>query len=260
MTEAPEPPLRVLVIPAQPTGLPPIAAEDLIDAISKASEKYPIVLDRLDSPTIGEFLDRLGDETKPVHVVHFIGHGKYEDKRYKLALLSEASNPEWVEAQTFAQYFKDMNATPKLVFLHLCEAEEDIAANFARLAPPLLQRDIPHVVAMQHPMPNLAGVSFTKYFYDALGQGQPIDHAVQIGRWRIAIKNPELADTRVWGTPVLYMRSRGGPLVKGVGTGTTVTGQTGGSGQADTEEPLPVPDVPWPDATERISPAGGDGS
>jgi CHAT domain len=239
-----DPPLRILVVPSQPSDLTPVASEQLINAIGRASEKYPIELDTLEDPTTERFLDRLGDSHQPPHVIHFIGHGRFKDPHYYIAFLSpENGQAVWWEAEQFARNFVEMKAHPSLVFLHLCPGgpadgpgdDADVAANFARVAPYLIQvAEIPAVVAMQHPIPKEAGVSFTRAFYGELAKGEPIDNAVQVGRWRITVVDPALAETRVWGTPVLYMRSRGGPLVKraGVGTGPTASaGRATGDGQ-----------------------------
>jgi hypothetical protein len=56
-------------------------------------------------------------------------------------------------------------------------------------------------------------MAFSRAFYESLGQGDAIDDAVQKGRYRITTRVTGALDTRVFGTPVLYMRSRDGVLL-----------------------------------------------
>jgi hypothetical protein len=210
-----ESPLRILIVVSQPTDLPPVVAAPVIEAIIKLAESYPIQIDTLDQPTIDSFLDTL-EATKP-HVLHFIGHGRFNrtDKQGAIALLkSDENTAEWCKDAIFADYFTHMRSTPRLVFLHLCEGGAiDLDANFAGLAPQLMRANIQAVVAMQYPITNKAAISFSRAFYRELAKGAPIDHAVQTGRWRITVDDPTAYDNRAFGTPVLYMHSRDGIIL-----------------------------------------------
>jgi hypothetical protein len=66
---------------------------------------------------------------------------------------------------------------------------------------------------MQYPISNLAAIAFSKAFYESLGKGEAIDDAVQKGRFRITTRVAGAMNSRVFGTPVLYMRSRDGILL-----------------------------------------------
>jgi CHAT domain-containing protein len=113
----------------------------------------------------------------------------------------------------FAQMLIRSRAIPRLVFLHLCEsATVDSTANFAGLAPQLIQAGVQAVVAMQYPITNRAAISFSRGFYRELAKGRAVDEAVQEGRWRITMDENAQASPS-FGAPVLYMRSRDGIIL-----------------------------------------------
>jgi hypothetical protein len=202
--------LRILIVVSQPSDQGPVMAGPVIEAIQKMEESYPIKVEILDKPTIDAFLDKLS-EVKP-HVLHFIGHGVYENDKGKIAFLETDETVIWVEDKEFSEYFINTRSIPRLVFLHLCEGGKlDFTANFAGLAPQLIRANVPAVVAMRHPISNKAAIAFSRAFYRELAAGQPVDNAVQVGRWRITTADPKQAyKNRVFGTPVLFMRSSDG--------------------------------------------------
>lgn len=214
--------MRVLIVISEPTELVPVAAIPVVDAVKRLVEKYqyPIDFSELNKPTIESFLDEL---QKGPHVLHFIGHGRYKrEKIGEIALLKPDNSVAWCPDKTFAGYFQSVDECPRLIFLHLCQSasSDDLGAftaNFAALAPQLILANIQAVVAMQHPIANEAAISFCRAFYRKLAEGKPIDDAVQAGRAQITISDPNAYDTRVFGTPVLYMR-RSDSIIQPIGT------------------------------------------
>ncbi len=204
-----EGPLRILIVVSQPQDLQPVISEPVIEAIRQMAN---ITINILDKPTVDNFLEKL-EKTRP-HVLHFIGHGRFnkEDKKGEIALLGpDEQNVAWIRDRKFIEFFGQMRSKPRLVFLHLCEgATIDFSANFAGLTPQLIRGGIQAVVAMQYPITNRAAIAFSRAFYRELAKGEPIDHAVQRARWMITIDDPKAYDSRVFGTPVLYMHSRDG--------------------------------------------------
>lgn len=220
----PEERMRVLIVISEPAELGPVVAGPVLEAIKRLVEKYqyPIDFSELDKPTIESFLDILQQE-RP-HVLHFIGHGRYKrEKIGQIALLKpNETSVEWCPDKTFAEYFRRVDECPRLVFLHLCQSalSDDLGAftaNFAALAPQLILANIQAVVAMQHPISNDQAITFCRAFYRNLAEGKPIDDAVQAGRVQIITTDPNAYDTRVFGTPVLYMR-RSDSIIQPVGT------------------------------------------
>jgi hypothetical protein len=210
--------LRTLIVVSEPADLQPVAAESVIEAIEKLAETtHPIEIYKLDKPTIKNFQEKL-QETKP-HVLHFIGHGRYKmaEKQAEIALLKpDERSVEWCPDKTFAEYFQPVDSNPRLVLLHLCQAalsdpdSSTFIANFSQLAPQLILANIQAVIAMQHPILNPDAISFCRAIYRKLAEGESPDDAVQYGRMQIVSGNPNAYNSRVFGTPVLYIHSSDG--------------------------------------------------
>jgi hypothetical protein len=224
----PEHRVKLLIAVSQPAELEPVLEKPVIEAVRKLAESHPIDVEVLEGASVDLFLDKL-DSSSPPHVVHFIGHGRFNEqhKRGEIAFLDlDADTADWRADFEFADFFKQLRAVPRLAFLHMCEGGKvDFRASFAGLAPKLIRNGVQAVVAMQYPITNKAAIAFSRAFYAELAQGTPVDHAVQVGRWRITLSDRLAYDSRVFGTPVLYMRSRDGviqPLnVEGRGVGRT---------------------------------------
>jgi CHAT domain-containing protein len=206
------------VVVSQPTDLGPVIFEPVIEQIEKLKEQLPIELTVHTDTTLDSLVDKI-EEVKP-NVVHFIGHGRFnrDEAQGQIALLAAVTNlAEWCADDQFASVFTQVRVRPRLVFLHLCESAtvelSAFSATFAGLAPKLIQAGIPAVLAMQYPISNLAAIAFSKAFYESLGKRDPIDDAVQKGRFRITTRVAGALNSRVFGTPVLYMRSRDGVLL-----------------------------------------------
>jgi hypothetical protein len=204
-----ESPLRILIVVSQPEDLGKVIAEPVIKSINELPE---VVIDILNKPTVDNFLDKI-ERIKP-HVLHFIGHGRFNntDSKGEIGLLGpDKKTVQWINDRDFAEYFVNLQSIPHLIFLHLCEgAAVDFNANFAGMAPQLMRADIQALVAMQFPITNQKAISFSKAFYGKIAKGEPIDHAVQYGRWRLTTEYPESYGSRNFGSPVLYMHSRDG--------------------------------------------------
>jgi hypothetical protein len=222
--------LRLLVVVSEPSDLDPVLDQPVLEAIEKVAESQPLEVRALRLPTVDKLLEEL--EAFTPHVVHFIGHGRYNDgqNRAEIALLApDQASVEWIPEHSFAEYFPNAGSIPRLVFLHLCEsARGDPRLSFAGFAPRLVHVGVQAVVAMQFPITNQAAIAFSRAFYKELAKGKPVDQAVQIGRWRITTSVSTAYDSRVFGTPVLYMRSRDGiirPLSQGASVSTGPVGQ-----------------------------------
>jgi CHAT domain-containing protein len=208
-----EKPLRFLVVSSQPKSLEPVLAYPVVEAIQKLCETYPIHVETLDNPTIESFIENV-EEFKP-HILHFMGHGRFDQNKNEgqIALLkSDGETTDWVTDRSFAEYFE--RTQPRLVLLQACQGGAiDFTNNFAGLAPQLIRMGIPAVAAMQYPVTNKTAIDFGRAFYKMLAQGEPVDGAVQEGRRRITLVDPNAYSSRDFGTPVLYMHSRDGLIM-----------------------------------------------
>lgn len=215
--------LRILIAVSQPQDVGLSSPQSIIksnfieqliiDAIQRLDERYPkrVKFSVLAQPTIDDLLDTL-ERDKP-HVLHFVGHGHFNKKEQKgeIALLKpDKQGALWIRYRDFAEFFAQTHAQkrhiPRIVFLQLCqEATLNFNTSLAELAPELIRANVQAAITMRYPLPDIDAEIFCEIFYEQLLLDKPVDHAVQAGRWRLAIRGPEVYDSRVFGTPILYM-------------------------------------------------------
>jgi hypothetical protein len=145
-------------------------------------------------------------------VIQFIGHGVYRNGKGYLALVDEASSKTWlVDDERFANLFLGAIDHLGLVSLATCEsATSDDPQGFVGIAPQLIQRGVPAVVAMQYKVYVETAKVFLDNFYTSVAARKPIDWATQSARNAISLQFG--LDNREFATPVLYMRAKDGNL------------------------------------------------
>jgi CHAT domain len=227
------PPLRVLFIMCVPRSYDPDQEEHMrqrqevlasMRNLKERSERSDAEegLKRLDIRIVDDWdSDRVEDELKwDPHVVHIVGHARYAldtvggRMRGEIELPGGEGGRRWNDPQPVVDLLtrgKSEEELPRLVILHLCEMKPvDFTASFERLAPGLIEAGMPAVLAMQYPMSADAASKFTSIFYTRLAGGEEVDKLVQDIRYKIS-KEP--GNSRLIGTPVLYMQSLGGRLI-----------------------------------------------
>ena len=216
------PPVRVLLVVSQPTGLAPVQYQQVFDRLKALDDKKQIQLKtlietrefspdyawRVTRENFQEAVkgsERSGSERFKPHVIHFIGHGRYEGEHGEVAFADVGGEVEWIPDDKFAEWTKHKEL--KLVFLQACEsALGDPHKSVSGMALKLAHQNIPAVIAMQDKVENEVANTFACSFYDALAGHQPIDLAVKAGRK--AVENlPCDAQQLAFGVPVLYLRS-----------------------------------------------------
>jgi hypothetical protein len=207
-------PLRILIVVSRPKSLSKINAEEIVEALQSLEAKAGDVIKTfvLDGPTSRTLANKIRD-TNP-HVLHFIGHGQYDDGGGKLALLREDDGDvHWITDRDFANTFGGAQQPPRLIFLHACKgATTDSYDGFKGVALQLVYNRVPAVVAMQYEVENKTANMFAMKFYDALSKGEPIDRAVQEGRWELAsYLHDDTFSSRDFGSPVVFLQSPDGP-------------------------------------------------
>ncbi len=227
---AKDPDLRILLAVAEPedAALGPVVAGPVTEAVERVADELTAgkmsigdgsarlmcstKVEKLESTTLDGLLDAI-DRFKP-HVVHLIGHGRYDRAKGmgEIALLAdESKRVRWVQDTLLKEQFLNLSSCPRLVFLHMCQGGAvDFERNFAGVAPQLIGAGVQAVVAMQHPITNAAAILFANAFYKQVGLGQPIDLAVQLGRAKVSSSE----SVHAFGTPVLYMQSSDGVIVR----------------------------------------------
>ena len=200
-------PLRVLLVLSNPIDLnkhglsaPSVEQERRLveEALAELGEQKAIL-----QPVNQAHLQAIRWEIRKFqpHVLHLVGHGVFEQGKGRLLLEEEDGQARAVDEEIFrelAQVHKDL----RLVVLNACRgATRNSQEALAELAPRLVQRGVPAVVAMQYPISDRAALIFTRELYQALVEYHPVDVAVAAGRRAIYLFCKE--DQRDWGAPIL---------------------------------------------------------
>lgn len=198
-------PLRVLLVDAAP---PELDAEEEIASIRtqmKDSLRQRYTVSIKVSPDGSWEATRAELEKAAYHILHFIGHGRFDPSSGVGSLIFRGSSGEDqpIDAHQLWRYLDDRK-TLRLIFLNSCwsaavpgQQGEDPMGSVA-LA--LSAIGVPAVLGMQIPIWDDSAVVFAREFYGRLRQRKPVEVAVAEGRRAIADNSPE------WATPVLHLR------------------------------------------------------
>ncbi|MBD2603251.1 leucine-rich repeat domain-containing protein [Scytonema hofmannii FACHB-248] len=209
-------PLKILLVISSPTDMRPLDVDTEAKLIREALEKHIdaglIELDVLEAATIRNIDQKLCE--KAYNVFHFIGHGIFENNKGFIALVDNNGKAKLLDDENFANFFLG-NQKVGLAVLNSCEgtgmSDQQV---FAGIAPNLVRRGIPAVVAMQYPIFDRTAKLFADKFYRTLALGYPVDAAIQTTRnaisMEIGLDKPDFA------TPVLYMRAKDGIILNGL--------------------------------------------
>jgi tetratricopeptide (TPR) repeat protein len=206
--------LRILAVAANPVDCPSLdlAREraSLEEAWEGQSRNVEIV-----------FLQRGGVEemrqallAAPFHILHFMGHGKFDEASGEGALIFERydGTAQSFEGRRLAQLLHDFESL-RLVVLNACHTADAVGRNgpnpFAGAASSLVMGGVPAVVAMSGPVSDDAAVAFSRTLYQRLSAGDAIEEAVTEGRLAIQRADPEDGS---WATPALFLRNSDGEL------------------------------------------------
>lgn len=190
-----EPPLRILLIISNPGDR--LAAEtewqELQDGLADLVRNGSVEIERLSTASLKELRDAL--RRREYHVLHFIGHGGFDQQTQQGYLLLE----EQVDAVALAVQLHDH--PPRLVFLNACHSGSGSASNLlAGTAQRLLEYGIPAVIAMQTSISDRAAVVLAREFYRAVAQGYPVDAALANARQALFASRQKYE----WCIPVLF--------------------------------------------------------
>lgn len=235
-------PLRLLVIVAGPSDLPPLAVEAewqrLQQALAPLTQTGVLLIQRLEKATLAALRQNL--RTGAVNLLHFIGHGDFGAPTQanstaaamgRLFFEDENGQHQAVTAAELATLLHDHDPL-RLVYLNACQGAAAGAQNiFAGVAQKLVQQGIPAVLAMQFAISDRAAIALAHEFYQALTAGLPVESALSEARKAIYSEG----EPYEWATPVLFSRSPDGLLVALPQEGaTTMTVQP-------TNQPAPKP-------------------
>jgi len=206
-------PLRILLVVSEPKNIKdPVVWGEVETAIQNLAKAHPQLIAppfTLHNPDIRELESTLKD-FRP-HLLHFIGHGRLQRKKGigQLALVRSVDKcADWCSDEKFGEVFQ-VHA-PSVVLLQACEsAASSSVRGLVGVASHIIQRNVPVVVAMQYPISNVAAVTFVEEFYKRLGELNPVDVAVQMGR---RVLKQKFSEQRDFAAPVLFMRVKDGQL------------------------------------------------
>ena len=208
-----KPPLTILAVISSPSDLPQLKVEQewarLEKALEGARQHGDIRLERLPGATLDGLLARL--DQSPVHILHFIGHGYFDDERNEggLAFVDDGGRKRLVPAAALTTVTN--HQTLRLAFLNACEGATSGRTNsFAGVAQQLVRQGLPAVVAMQFPIGDDAAITLAQAFYGALAEGDPVELALGKARRAVDARSSDFQ----WGTPVLFSRSDDNRLIE----------------------------------------------
>ncbi|MBM7844021.1 tetratricopeptide repeat protein [Herpetosiphon giganteus] len=206
-------PLRVLVVVARPDDQgfldPRTSAQTIFEQLQQLeqTEKLKpgmIELEFLRPPTYDQLARRLQDASKPVHILHFDGHGGFPKMQPTSTLYKSANVPQGVlsfekadyqvdtvEARRFAELLN--GAGVRLVLLDACQtsvmdtsasddAEYQKQQALSSVATQLLTAGVPAVVAMSASVLPITTAIFFGEFYGLIAKGDSVPVALERAR------------------------------------------------------------------------------
>ncbi len=203
-------PVRMLVVMPQNSGLD---TSDERAVLEKVREKMAgkLVLDFVPGLVTSAAL-RAALREHDYHILHYAGHGSFANDAASLQLDHEEKFTSAISAAQFAQFFLEYPAM-RLVVLNACKgATRSSREALAGIAPQLVLRGVPAVIAMQDNIDNDDAVRFATEFYEELCSartGGQVEVAISRSRKALLQERP---DSAVFANPVLYLRAEEGRL------------------------------------------------
>jgi tetratricopeptide (TPR) repeat protein len=200
--------LRMLVVVSSPND-PNIAPlnieleqEVILEAVDRLHREYKMEVDFTEDATFETVESYLNE--KEYHIVHFTGHGKYDDNKHRGYLIFESEDGKAREIDNTAIADLFAGRSVRLVVLSACQSGKvSNREAYADLASILVKKNIPAVVAMQYSILDLSATRFAQTFYKSIAFGKPVDLALTEAR--IVMKHSEKSNGIDFATPVLYL-------------------------------------------------------
>jgi CHAT domain len=200
-------PLRVLGVVSSPAGFPRLDIDDEQQKLERALDglrsRGMVQVNWLSRGTLAE-LDRAISAPDEEHVLHYIGHGAYDERTEDGAVVLEGTDrgPHEVTGAELCSVLQDERSL-RLAVLNSCEgARTSHVDPFSGVASSLVECGIPAVIGMQFEITDDAAITFSERLYTGLAQGYPVDAALAQARKAIFAGGHEIE----FGTPVLYLR------------------------------------------------------
>jgi CHAT domain-containing protein len=206
----PRGPLRILVAAAQPVGFGRLSIDQEVEVIRRGFAPLVdaglVAIDVIARTTPEEIHAYL--KTATYQIVHFIGHGVYNEERREGCLVFE--NDRGGEFMLGERALREIFCKRglSLVFLNACESGRGGRADFNKgVAQSLVAHGLPALVANQYSVLDSSATSFARHFYASLAQGLSIGESAREAR--IAVNYSLHGEPIDWAIPVLYARDPG---------------------------------------------------
>lgn len=206
------PPLRILAMISAPSDVPWLQGDqewdNLNEALSALVRRGMVEAERLETGTLSALQRPL--RLREYHVLHFVGHGRYDEAAQDGALALEGADrrTRLVTGRDLGLMIRGYR-TLRLVVLNACEGARSARDDpLGGVAQALVRQGIPAVIAMQFEISDPAALVFSRSLYEAIADGFPVDVAMAEARRAMFAEGHEVE----WATPVLYLRSPDGHI------------------------------------------------
>lgn len=200
-------PLRILGVISNPTDLGNLDVErerhQIELALERPLSRGEVELNWLDGPSLAS-LDRAIQRSDDIHVIHYIGHGNYDEARGGGALIFQDPDggSRHVMGEELAPLLADERSL-RLVVLNSSEsARTSSRSPFSSVAASLIRVGPPAAIGMQFTISDEGATAFSERLYGAIAEGYPIDAAVAEGRRALSVTGSGIE----FAAPVLLLR------------------------------------------------------
>ncbi len=199
--------LRILVAAAQPVGFGRLSVDEEAAVISRGFASLVsdglVTIDVMPRATPKSLQQAL--QTGHYHIVHFIGHGVYDETRNEGCLVfeDERGGSLMLGQRSVREIFGGRGLS--LVFLNACESGKGGLSDFNKgVAQSLVAHGLPALVANQYSVLDSSASSFAQHFYWSLAHGRSLGDSAREAR--IAVNYSYHGELIDWAIPVLYAR------------------------------------------------------
>ncbi|MGB0838493.1 MAG: tetratricopeptide repeat protein, partial [Chitinophagales bacterium] len=183
-------PLKVLVMVASPEGITRLSyekeEEQLLRAFAPLMAKGLVEVHFTDDGSLDNLQEKL--EENKYHILHFTGHGKYDEKKGEGFLALEDRNTGQLKEANATELNQLLtkiihkNHRPDVVVLSACQTAKGVeTSDLSGIADALLQGGTPAVVAMAASIMDKCATIFTTRLYEKIAKGNSLATAFQAG-------------------------------------------------------------------------------
>jgi hypothetical protein len=206
-------PLRILVVAAQPVGWGKVSQEEEIELVSRGFRwleeaglvRFEVL--RSAGPEILHKRLHLAQITgERFDVLHFIGHGEYDERGRTGYLIFEDDNGVSSPLGTDLVRQLVCRRGIRILFLNACETGTGGRSDFNRgVAQGLVAGGVPIVVGNQYKVLDRSATAFAQHFYWALAHGSTVGEAAREAR--VAVSYSLHGQAIDWAVPVVFAQN-----------------------------------------------------